>query len=396
MNYWDELTAQGEVIQLLEHALEEPEHLHHAWLFTGPPGSGRIVAAHRFAAALVAHSPGKNPQELRPAREHAYRQIREQTHPDVVVISSNAPQIDVASMRNAVAKAYYAPVQSYRRVIVVEDADRMNQHAANSVLKALEEPPATTVWILCAPTQSDLLPTISSRTRQIRLRTPRTEDVARLLVERDGVEPAKAEQAARLAQAHIGMAKTLAQDESALTRREELIRLTLGARSLSEAMQNAQTLHSFAEEDSENVLEKQQERDEEKIRHSYGVEEGEPLAGRLRVEIRAAEKASEETRKKLQTRSLRDSVDRVLLDQLALWRDIALLCFNVESDLIHHEQVEQLAAVSARYTCTQVLRCVEVLERARNRLAQGVTPLTVLEAVTAGQYLVYRNTPRPT
>src|SRR5665647_639598 len=177
----------------------ESNSMTHAWLITGPPGSGRSNLAYAFATALL--SPGTPEGD-----EAALRQVAARTHPDLTVLTTEGVIIKMDTVKEAVARSQYSPSVARYRVIVVEDADRMVERTSNVLLKALEEPPERTVWILCAPSEADLLPTIRSRVRTVRLRVPSVEDVAALLVTRDGVDAATAEQAARQAQSHIGMA----------------------------------------------------------------------------------------------------------------------------------------------------------------------------------------------
>src|SRR3954462_2190075 len=190
-------------------AADDPAGLTHSWLLTGPPGSGRSILAYAFAAALIA----------RPGDEEATEaQVRARTHPDLGILSTDRVTITIDEVRQLVASSQFSPSVGRYRVMVIEDADRMTERTSNVLLKALEEPPERTVWILCAPSDADLLPTIRSRVRTVRLRVPGVSDVAELIRRRDGVDAETAERAARHAQSHIGMAHRLATHEEARSR----------------------------------------------------------------------------------------------------------------------------------------------------------------------------------
>ncbi len=250
MDFWGELAGQDAVVETLKSAADprNASSLAHAWLLTGPPGSGRYNAALRFATELM-RLPDDNV-----SRETLHAQVSSGAHPDVLLVRTQTNDLTVAQMREVVAAAYYMPSVASRKVIIIEDADRMNSHAANTILKALEEPPESTVWILCAPSESDLLPTIRSRCRAVRLITPDPAAAAQLLSLRDGVPAELAARAAKLAQGHIGMARTLAKNPEMMQQREEIITKVLAISGISGAMSAAAQLYELAIKDSEQLI----------------------------------------------------------------------------------------------------------------------------------------------
>ena len=218
LSVYDDLVGQEHVIELLRKAVaatgnsqsDPPESLHdmvHAWVFTGPPGSGRSSAAIAFAQALVCPTDGCG-------RCNACRSVLNGAHPDVEIIRTEGLSIKIDDVRELLSRVAWAPSMGGWRVIVMEDADRLTESAANALLKAVEEPGARTVWLLCAPTLADLLPTVRSRCRHVQLVTPSTQAVSQVLQRRDGISPQMADFAARVSQGHIGRARYLASNES--------------------------------------------------------------------------------------------------------------------------------------------------------------------------------------
>ncbi|WP_167143862.1 DNA polymerase III subunit delta' [Canibacter zhoujuaniae] len=375
MNFWSEIVGQQDAVAALDHAAspEGANDLAHAWLITGPPGSGRFNLALRFAAALVARDTSDA------ARAREYSAVAAGTHPDVLVVRTQTNQLGVEQIREAVTSAYYAPAVSPRRVIVIEDADRMNTAAANAALKALEEPPQTTVWILCTPAEADLLPTIRSRTRLVRLVTPDSEQVAQLLCERDGVEPSLASRAAQLAQGHIGMARRLAIDAEAMQRREKTVEIALGVRTLPEAMAAAVQLSEISLADAEALVARQLDAERRELMQQMGLQLGDPVP----AEIRRDMKAIDDTEKGRLSRGKVDATDRVLLDLLALARDLLVLQLGAKQPLINSAYRDRIAEYAVQSHLKETLQLADTLEKARQRVVRNVRPELVLEAVFA-------------
>lgn len=367
---WDDVVGQADAVAAVRVAAETGDGLTHSWLITGPPGSGRSTLAYAFAAALLARPGEEEATEIR---------VRARTHPDLAVLSTERVIISIEEVRALVAQSQFSPSVGRYRVIVIEDADRMTERTSNVLLKALEEPPPRTIWILCAPSEADLLPTIRSRTRSVRLRIPSVAEVAALVERRDGVDPSTALAVARESQSHIGMARRLARDPDARSRRARTLELALGIRSTSSAVLAAAELIEVATADAKATTEQRDASERERALHSLGVEPGGAVPPALRGQLRALE----EDQKRRATRSLRDGLDRVLVDLLSLYRDIVVLQLGVPVEaaaLVNADLLEQLAAAASASTPAQTLATLDALAEARERLEGNVAPALALEA----------------
>ncbi|MGW9268012.1 DNA polymerase III subunit delta' [Microbacterium sp. NPDC055599] len=373
---WADVWGQDAAVDTLRAAAADPSALSHAWLITGPPGSGRSTLAYAFAAALIAEGPDD---------DATMRQVLAGTHPDVTALRTDKVIITIAEARSLVERSYFAPSAGRYRVIVVEDADRMVERTSNVLLKALEEPPEQTVWILCAPSEADLLPTIRSRVRSLRLREPDVADVARLISLRTGVDEAVAEQAARHAQRHIGMAQRLATDDAARRRREETLRAVIGVRGVNDAVDVAGRIIQAATEDAKALTAERDANERAALLRTVGVAEGQAVPPALRPQVSALE----DEQKKRATRSLRDGIDRVLTDMQSLFRDVVMLQFGRSDDLINSELRPELVDLAAAWPVARTLVVLDHLAETRQSLERNVAPLLALESllvtVTSGR-----------
>lgn len=373
MTYWSEIIGQAEAVRVLDQAAAPGAEgeLSHAWLITGPPGSGRSNLALRFAAALIA----RTEQD----RDAVFAQVRARTHPDAAVLTTQKVMIGIDDVRDIVASAHFAPAEGRHRVIVIEDADRMPERTSNVLLKALEEPPERTIWVLCAPSEADLLPTIRSRARSMRLITPAPEEIARLLHERDGADFALAERAARLAQSHIGMARRLASDSGALERRERTVELALRVSTLGGGMRAAAELLKVAQADADALTEMLDADERADAMRNMGLAPGAAIPPALRSQM----KALEEDQKRRATRSLRDGLDRILTDLLSLYRDVLLTAMGGAMPLVNEEHQQTIEQLAQQWGEQRTLYVIDAIDTARTRLSRGVTPGLVLEAMFA-------------
>ena len=408
-----------------------------AWLVTGPPGSGRSVAAKAFAAALECTGPEPGCGQC-----HACHTVMEGKHPDVESVATRGVFITVERTRELVGRSYVSPGSGPWRVVVIEDADRMLERTTNVLLKAIEEPPPFTVWMLCTPSPEDVMTTIRSRCREVSLAVPSPQDVADLLVRRDGVAPERALDAALAAQSHVGRARALATDAEAARERAYILTETLSIRGTGDAVLAAHRILNYSPEAAEallgpaanfdagpragkagqndsdgsesggrggvdsggrgrnsasaaksgkkpakkksgakavsDALAAQFAEEEAELRRSLGVEEG----GRVPPAVSAQITALREDQKRRATRAQRDRLDRALVDLLSLYRDVLTVQLGADVALVNRDFADRIAEVAASTSAEQSIRRMDAISQARTRLAGNVAPLLALEAMT--------------
>lgn len=342
----------------------------HAWLITGPPGSGRSVAARAFAAALQCPQQGCG-------QCHECRTALSGAHPDVTLLATEHVHLRVEDVRPLVTVAQQRPSLGRWRVIVIEDADRLNDTSGNLLLKAVEEPPARTVWVLCAPSPDDVLVTIRSRCRQVGLRVPPVADVADLLERRYGVEPAIAAFAARAASSHVGMARRLAIDEGARIRRREVLRLPEQITSVGAAVLAAGQLVEVAAEEAKAATAERDAAERAALLHSLGAEG----TGTLPPAVRTQVKQLEENQRRRATRAQRDLLDRALLDVLSLYRDVLVVQLGADVDLVNAELAVEIDRLARGSSPEETVRRMDAIGLARERIGANVAPLLAVEAL---------------
>lgn len=373
MSVWDELVGQQQVVEALGEAVRSPQSMTHAWLLTGPPGSGRSVAARAFAAALQCddrENPGCG-------HCHSCSLTLAGSHPDVTVLATEKVTITIDEVRHLVELAQRSPSQGKRRIIIIEDADRMPERTSNVLLKAIEEPPEKTVWLLCAPSPDDVVVTIRSRSRVMNLRIPPAEDIADLLVRRDGLERTVALEAARASQHHIGLARRLAQDPETRQRRSEVLQLAAGLRGVGDAILAAGELVDLAKAEAEAMTTQRDAEERAELLRTLGIDEGARIPPALRAQIRQ----QEEDQKRRATRAQRDVLDRMMTDLLSLYRDVLITQLQGSVDLVNIGQQQFIDRLATRSAPEATITMMDAIGTARERLAGNVAPLLVVEAM---------------
>lgn len=397
MSLYDELVGQEAVVAQLEDAAadarrvidrHEPGHgtatrlagagaMTHAWLFTGPPGSGRSNAARAFAAALQCLTPPTPGSGCGHCAD--CHQVLVGNHPDVAVIVPEGLSLSVREAREIIVRSSRAPVRGRWQVTLIEDADRLTDDGANAVLKALEEPPPHSVLLLCAPSTDDLLPTVRSRCRLVSLRTPSAAAVTAVLVGRDGIDPAMAAFAARAAQGHVGRARRLATDEQARRERHDVLMLPRSLGSVAAALQAAKDLVEAAKEESDRQTSGRDAAERATLENALGVGAtgkgvtGRGTAGRI--------KELEKRQKSRGTRTNRDALDRALVDLAAFYRDVLVVQLGTGSDLVHGDLGEQAAAIARATTPEATLARIDAVLACRTAIDAAVPPLLAVEAL---------------
>lgn len=377
MSVWDDVVGQRVAVDVLAEAAANPAAMTHAWLLTGPPGSGRSVAARAFAAALQCREPAARGGPGC-GRCHDCTTALAGTHADVTVVATEKVTIMIDEARSLVSLAQRAPAGGRWRVIIVEDADRMAERTSNVLLKAIEEPPPRTVWLLCAPSLQDVVVTIRSRCRPVGLRVPPAADVADLLVRKHGVDPEGAVEAARAAQSHIGMARRLATDAEARERRARVLSITRSVRGVGDAVLAAGELVEVAAAEARSATEERDAAEKTALLHTLGADGSATLPPTLRAQVRQLE----ENQRRRATRAQRDVLDRAMVDLLALYRDVLVVQLGADVELVNSGRMaEHVRALAADSTPEQTIRRMDAIGETRTRLAGNVAPLLAVEAM---------------
>ncbi|MBD0738192.1 DNA polymerase III subunit delta' [Streptomyces sp. CBMA29] len=397
MTVWDDVVGQHRVVAELSAAAADANALvtaheegrpqpaasrmTHAWLFTGPPGSGRSTAARAFAAALQCVSPDR---ALGAPPGCGFcdgcHTTALGTHADVEFVRTDLLSIGVKETRDLVRRAALSPAGGRWQVIVMEDADRLTEGAGNVLLKAVEEPAPRTVWLLCAPSVEDALPTIRSRCRLLSLRTPSAEAVADVLMRRDGIDPALAERVARATQGHIGRARRLATDESARSRRTAVLRVPLRVADIGGCLRAAQELVDAAQEDAKAVAEEVDGKETEEMRAALGAAAG--AGSRMPRGTAGAMKELADRQKRRSTRTQRDTLDLALTDLAGFYRDVLSVQLGSAVGIANTEVREGIEQIASSSRPENSLRRIEAVLACRDALDRNVAPLLAVEAMT--------------
>ena len=377
MSVWDGIIGQQPVCDMLSAiATGDPSKLAQSWLICGPPGSGRSNLARAFAAALESPDHGLNDEPTR-----VTNQVLAGTHPDVSILATDKVTIGIDEVRELITVSEQMPSTAPWRIIIIEDVDRMLERTTNVLLKEIEEPAEHCIWLLCAPSAQDVLPTIRSRTRIVNLAVPQPAAVAQWLEQSNGIDADIAEQSARLAEGHIGVAKLYATDERVRSERDELVAGVLNLRRASDAVLLADRLNADAKSQAEHDVERAAEKEQADFRRINGLGESDRIPPKLRGAYNAIAKKEEIKRKA--TRRSRDVLDRALNTIASVYRDVAVLQNNAEESVglinrEHRAAITELAAGMPRAAAVARLDHVAV---ARKRLNGNGNPLLVFEAL---------------
>ena len=383
------LVGQDDAVATLRAAAESAAHIvagtasgngamTHAWIFTGPPGSGRSVAARAFAAALQCERDGRGCGEC-----HGCHTTLGGTHADVRFVVPEGLSIGVNEMRALVLRAGTAPSGGRWQAVLIEDADRLTEQAGNALLKAIEEPPPRTVFLLCTPSThpDDISVTIRSRCRVIPLRQPPAAAVADVLVHRDGIAPETAVWAAAAAQGHVGRARRLARDPEARGRREAVLAVPRRLTGVGACFDAASALIEAAEAEAAAAVVDSDTAERTALEQALGAgATGRGTAGAMRGTA-AQLKDLERRQRSRATRSQRDALDRALVDLAGFYRDALITALRAPVPVVHADAAHQSAAAAERWTPESALRRLEAVLACREAIDLNVKPRIAVEAM---------------
>lgn len=365
-----DVVSQPEAVEQLLGSIGQGKDVHHAWLFTGPPGSGRSQLALAFAASLLCADGGCG-------NCNSCQMIQSRNHPDVQVLNTERVLISIDEVTEFIEKSIQMPAIGKYRIMVIEDADRMSERTSNLLLKSLEEPPKGTIWMICAPSEADLLPTIRSRVRRVQLKVPTVEAVAQLLVEKYGIGLQLAQQSAAQAQSHVGMARRLASNAGARDRRSQALKTVLSITDIPSAMAVSEALAKLAESDAAQLTAEQDEAERKALFLAMGVSEESKLNPSSRAQLRRLE----ESQKRRATRSKRDGLDRILIDLMGLYRDVLTVQLGASEPLINVDLVQEITKLANESTQAQSIHNIEQIEKVRIRMERNVRDVYLLDSL---------------
>jgi len=374
MSVFDSLVGQSEVVERLKSATSAAtsgsttQEMVHSWLFVGPAGSGRSNAAVAFAAALVCSESGCGT-----CRD--CQTVLTGTHIDVERFNPTGLSIKAEEVRELIARSAWSPSVGPWRIVIIEDADRLTETAANALLKTIEEPEIHTLWFLCAPTLSDVSITIRSRCRHLQLRTPSKTSVEEFLLTSTSVDSKTAAFAARVSQGHIGRARFIATNQEAQSRRKDVLALAFSLKDIDSCFKAASRLLDTAQEQAES---ENSERDSKQLKQLQDAYQG---TGRSLISGGSkAIKELEKEQKSAATRSIRDNLDSALLDIATIYRDV-LVVQSGSDEILNIDLKAEVSEFASTTTPKRSIERIEALLEARINLGRNSAPLSTLEAL---------------
>ena len=374
MKIFSSLIGQDHIVEQLSHAVqvaksgETSQAMTHSWLFVGPPGSGRSNAAVAFAASLVCKENGCGICI-------DCTTVLASTHVDVERFNPTGLSIKADEVRELISRSSWSPSVGGWRIVIIEDADRLTETAANALLKTIEEPESHTVWLLCAPTLSDVPVTIRSRCRHVQLRTPSTKSVEEFLLNNTKVDSVTASFSARVSQGHIGRARYIATNQDAQLRRKDVLALPLSLKDIDSCFKAAQKLLNIAEEQSENENAERVALELKELQDAYqGTGRGLISGGAKAI------KDLEKEQKSSTTRSIRDNIDASLLDIATFYRDV-LVVQSASNEILNVDFAEEITNYARTTSPRRTLEQIDLVLTARTNLSRNAAPLATLEAL---------------
>lgn len=355
---WASVPDQSDITDQLDTALEKGI-TGSTWIFSGPVGSGREIVAKEFAKKILGVS------------------SLDDNH-DVLQVRTSGLSIGIDTMREAVEFALLYPQSHNFRIIIVHDADRMTTDAMNAILKAVEEPSQTTIWMLITPSSTDLLPTIRSRSRIVHLKTPKLESIINTLV-KEGHNPKRAEIVAKLSGGHVGVARVLVASDESLNNRLKIIDYTLDITNISDAVFFTEEIIEDAKVQYEKHLDEKYQKLEEDLLERNGVSAGE----RVPAYMKKAISNLDNERKTEEKRSLKDYLDIRLMQMELVYRDLILIKLGATEDLlINYPALNKMQQVATRKSLDELKRCFDCIRAARKDLLEtNAVPKLVLESL---------------
>ena len=374
MKILENIVGQPQVVSILEKAIQasrnsedDNQEMTHAWLFAGPPGSGKSVAAMAFAAALVCPNDGCGECiDCKTAIDGS--------HLDIEIFKTEGLSIKIDEVRELISRSATSPSISSWRIVLIQDIQRLTEAAANALLKAIEEPSSRTVWLLTATSSIEVLPTIRSRCRYIQLKTPTKESIVKLLTDRNNIDPQLAEYSARVSQGHIGRAIFISQNPNLRTTRNEVIELVLSIKDTASAFLVASKLIDMTNEDAKTTSEALSEKEKHQLQNAYqGSGRGLLPGGSTAV------KDLEKSQKNRLARSIQDSLDRLLLDILSIFRDIMIIQLSKSETIINIERMQFLQDFALNNSQVEIHEFIQRIMQARASLRANSSSLSVIE-----------------